>query len=326
MSMSAQAELHPELDAGTHVVDFYRGDEELIARVSDRLAGALAIGGSVIAACTSLHRRTLEDALRARGFDIERAQQDGSLVLLDAAEMLGRLMSDTGLDPAQFDAVIGHLVRSRSVPGQPLHIFGELVGLLWEDGRVTEAIDLETLWNDLGTSVHFDLYCAYQRELVGQQGRADEVGHMCALHSSVLGRPATATAVAATAAEIVQTRIFPAEVRSSRLARSFVQQELAGYDSHLVDDVVMTTSELAANAVIHGCSEFVVSIARSPAELRLSVGDSGPGQPTLRSDRMGPAGRGLYLVDALATRWGVERKAEGKVVWAHFELSAGSAA
>jgi anti-sigma regulatory factor (Ser/Thr protein kinase) len=326
--MSAQAELHPEVDAGTHVVDFYRDDEELMARVTDHLAGALAIGGSVIATCTPVHRRTLEDALGTRGVDIERAQQDGLLVLFDAAEMLGRLMSDTGLDAAQFDAVIGHLVRSRSVPGRPLHIFGEIVGLLWDDGRVTEAIELETLWNDFGTSVRFDLYCAYQRELVDQQGCADEVGLMCALHSSVIGRPATVppSAVAEAAAEIVQTRIFPAEVRSAGLARSFVEQELAGYDSHLVDDVVMTTSELAANAVVHGGSEFVVTIAHSPAGLRLSVADSGPGQPTLRSDRIGPAGRGLYLVDALATRWGVERKTEGKVVWAQFELSAGSAA
>jgi anti-sigma regulatory factor (Ser/Thr protein kinase) len=206
-----------------------------------------------------------------------------------------------------------------------------MVALLWDDGRVTEAIELETLWNELGTSVRFDLYCAYPSELVGRQGRADDVGHVCALHSSVIGRPVTepapAVAAAGAAAEIVHTRIFPAEVRSASRARNFVQQVLAGYDSQLVDAVVMTTSELAANAVVHAGSEFVVTIAHSPAELRLWVGDSGPGQPTLRSsDWLGPAGRGLYLVDALATHWGVERKSQGKVVWAHFQLAAGSAA
>ena len=69
--MSTQAELHPELGAGTHIVDFYRDDEELVTRVADHLAGALAIGGSVIAACTPDHRRMLEDALSARGFDMQ---------------------------------------------------------------------------------------------------------------------------------------------------------------------------------------------------------------------------------------------------------------
>jgi anti-sigma regulatory factor (Ser/Thr protein kinase) len=318
VTMPAQAASRSELDAGSHVADFYRDDEKLMARVADHLTGSLAMGGSAIAVCTPVHRRALEDALNARGFDGQRAQEEGSLVLLDADEMLQRIMADSGPDAAKFFAVVGQLVRSQSVRGRPLHVFGEMVALLWDDGRVTEAIELETLWNNLGASVCFDLYCAYHSEIVDQPGRAGDVSQVCDLHSSVIGRPPTA--LAAATGEIVYTQIFPAEARSASLARRFVQEALAGYDPRLVDDAVMAASELAANAVVHGGSQFVVTIAHSSSDLRLSVGDSGQGQPTLRSsDPMDPAGRGLYLVDSLATLWGVERKAQGKVVWAHFE-------
>jgi anti-sigma regulatory factor (Ser/Thr protein kinase) len=322
VTMPAQAAWQPEFEARTHVADFYRDDEELIVRVADHLAGALALDGSAVAICTPVHRRALENALSVRCFDSERLQKNGSLVLLDADEMLSRLMTAAGPDVAQFDAIVGQLVRSQSVRG-PLRVFGEMVSLLWDEGRVTEAFKVETLWNDLGSSVCFDLYCAYHSDIAEQPGRADDVSHVCDLHSSVIGRPSMA--LAATDAEIVHTQIFAAEARSAGLARRFVQGVLVDYEPRLVDDVVMSTSELAANAVVHGGSEFVVTIAHAPSHLRLSVGDSGPGQPTLRSsDPMDPAGRGLSLVDSLASRWGVEHKAQGKVVWAHFDLAAGS--
>ena len=87
----------------------------------------------------------------------------------------------------------------------------------------------------------------------------------------------------------------------------------------------MSTSELAANAVVHGGSEFVVTISHAPSHLRLSVGDSGPGQPTLRSSNpTDPAGQRHVSRRFTRQPLGVERKAQGKVVWAHFDLAAGS--
>ena len=262
------------------------------------------------------------DAIADLACDVEQALEDGSLLLLDAADTLKRLMRDGRPDPQEFDATLGDVLRARSFPGRPVHVFGEMVALLWNEGKVTEAIELETLWNNVATQVRFDLYCAYRSELLGDDKLADQLDEVCNLHSSVLG-----LSHADGAQEAVQeARTFAAEVRSPALARSFVREVLAGFSPGVVDDVVMAASELAANAVVHGGSEFVVTIVQSADGLRLAVADAGPGEPTLRhTGGLDSAGRGLQLVDSLATRWGIERDAVGKVVWAFFDLTVGSA-
>jgi anti-sigma regulatory factor (Ser/Thr protein kinase) len=305
----------------THVVDFYLDDRALMARVADHLVPALDAHGTAVAVCTPVHRGLLVDAIADLAYDVERALEDGSLLLLDAADTLERFMRDGHPDPQAFDTTLGEVLRARSVPGRPFHVFGEMVALLWDEGKVTEAIELETLWNSFATQVRFDLYCAYRSELVGNDKVADQLDEICNLHSSVLGLPHADDVPEA----VPKARRFAADVRSPALARSFVREVLAGFSPAVVDDVVTAASELAANAVVHGGSEFVVTIVQSAKGLRVAVADAGPGEPTLRpTGGLDSAGRGLQLVDSLATRWGIERDAAGKVVWAFFDLTVGS--
>jgi anti-sigma regulatory factor (Ser/Thr protein kinase) len=87
------------------------------------------------------------------------------------------------------------------------------------------------------------------------------------------------------------------------------------------DDVDILVSELVTNSVRHAGSDLIELEARtSPTTVRVEVGDSGPGfdrqdPPEPDPDRVG--GYGLYLVDRLANRWGVERTG-GTRVW--FEI------
>ena len=51
--------------------------------------------------------------------------------------------------------------------------------------------------------------------------------------------------------------------------------------------------------------------------LRIAVQDARPLEETARTQGLIPqTGHGLGLIDVLATRWGVESAADGKVVWA----------
>ena len=53
--------------------------------------------------------------------------------------------------------------------------------------------------------------------------------------------------------------------------------------------------------------------------LRIEVDDTAPEQPRIRTpDRTG--GRGLVLVDRLASSWGVQHHAQHKTVWAELQL------
>jgi len=121
---------------------------------------------------------------------------------------------------------------------------------------------------------------------------------------------------------VASTRL-PAHPTSSRAAREFVTTNLHlwGYEG-VVDDAVLLVSELVTNAVIHARTPVDLVVRRVGSALRIEVFDDGHGVPEPRyADLDDSAGRGLGLVQALATRWGVDDKAGGKTVW--FELPAG---
>jgi len=103
--------------------------------------------------------------------------------------------------------------------------------------------------------------------------------------------------------------------------RHFVCSHLVEHRlSHLVDDVQLVASELAANAVQHARTPFKVILERANESVLLSVQDGSPSPPAyLAADRLDTAGRGVSIVDLVSHDWGVtDGPGEGKSVWASF--------
>jgi len=86
----------------------------------------------------------------------------------------------------------------------------------------------------------------------------------------------------------------------------------------LVADGVVIVSELVTNAVVHAASRCELRLSNHRRSVRVAVVDFGPGtpEPLAPSDeRIG--GRGLQIVDSMATAWGVDGLEDGrKLVWA----------
>jgi len=91
----------------------------------------------------------------------------------------------------------------------------------------------------------------------------------------------------------------------------------------LLEDALLLVSELVSNAVLHARSAMVVTASWSAGNgvLRVTVrDDQGDGEPRVRhADADATSGRGLEIVQMLASRWGVARDHDGKAVW--FELA-----
>jgi anti-sigma regulatory factor (Ser/Thr protein kinase) len=89
------------------------------------------------------------------------------------------------------------------------------------------------------------------------------------------------------------------------------------------DDLALLVTELVGNSLRHaglGPEDLIrVRIARPRGSVLVEVADSGPGFSPVRErpGRRQTSGRGLYLVEQVADRWGVELKGE-TCVW--FEL------
>jgi anti-sigma regulatory factor (Ser/Thr protein kinase) len=107
-------------------------------------------------------------------------------------------------------------------------------------------------------------------------------------------------------------------------ARRFTARlcEAAGVSADLCDTCVLLASETVTNAVLHGRSPVRLTVRVGPTRIRVEVGDDNSRLPVLRADHDLDAldGRGVLLIEACATAWGVLPDRYGKTVW--FEVAA----
>jgi anti-sigma regulatory factor (Ser/Thr protein kinase) len=111
----------------------------------------------------------------------------------------------------------------------------------------------------------------------------------------------------------------PASVRK---ARGFTADVLAddGVEASVIEVAVLLVSELVTNAVVHARGPICLTVHTDAHWVRIEVEDSGHRRPVLRAATLDAVdGRGLLVVDKLATDWGTEQRATHKVVW--FEIA-----
>jgi anti-sigma regulatory factor (Ser/Thr protein kinase) len=110
---------------------------------------------------------------------------------------------------------------------------------------------------------------------------------------------------------------------SPACARHIVRSTLSAESNVSADAVeraVLLTSELVTNAIVHASEDPTLLLDVRENTIHIEVVDS---EPTVElasrnTDVMCERGRGLAIVDALASAWGVEPRLVGKAVW--FEL------
>jgi anti-sigma regulatory factor (Ser/Thr protein kinase) len=111
------------------------------------------------------------------------------------------------------------------------------------------------------------------------------------------------------------------EMSSAREARSVVRGALPKVPEPIRDLAVLLTNELVTNAIIHGAGKIGLALDRFPGHLHIEVSDMGAARPVLRApDVESESGRGVVIVDALASAWGVRHTDNGKSVWFDLDL------
>ncbi|MFD0275595.1 ATP-binding protein [Kitasatospora sp. NPDC127111] len=110
---------------------------------------------------------------------------------------------------------------------------------------------------------------------------------------------------------------------------AFVRTTLANWqpdaDTVAVDDAMLVTAELLANATAHAGRPLALQLYFEPrtTRLRIEVTDPTPTPPRLRLARPDdPHGHGLRIVDRITTAWGTTPTTTGKTVWAELLLPA----
>lgn len=310
-------------------MEFYNSEGDLADSVAGFLRPAVSDGVAVIVAAAG-HRKAFVQALVCSGVDASAAVRSGRLMVLDAGDTLEQFLSDSEPNAPAFARVIGGVLDRAERLGGPVRIYGEMVALLWQD-NVAAALGLEELWNGLAAIRRFELLCGYPSALFAHPSAARRFEALCAQHTHVTTAPADQAwlptlPIASTDTPQGPVRWqLPAEVTSGVRARTQLRQLLSAWGlGGLFDDAELLLSELISNAVVHAHSPVTVTISRHRDVLHVEVSDHGPGVAHRRDGHLDDThGRGLMLVDAISSMWGVTANDDAKTVW--FRLAAPAA-
>ncbi|HEY3822367.1 MAG TPA: ATP-binding protein [Polyangiaceae bacterium] len=179
----------PSIDglmAARHGVQFYEDDEYLCDVVARYVGAGLAAGEAVVLIATERHWESIARRLSALTFDVARATGTGRLRYVEARATLSKLLIGGVPDGDRFRTVIGGLMAAHG----RVRAYGEMVDLLWRDGNLAAALQLEELWNQIARERSISLLCAYLATPFDRELRARELEDICRVHDAhALPRP-----------------------------------------------------------------------------------------------------------------------------------------
>lgn len=175
--------------SNSHTAHFYSSDDLLIREVAQNLGSTLAAGGAAVVIATSAHQVGFEEQIRARGLDLAKIAREGRWLVLDASATLAEFMVEGWPDADRFTTVIGGVLDclTATCPERPgVAAYGEMVAVLWEEGRTGAAIRLEELWNELAQKRRFDLSCGWPLRFFSRDTDGVVIERICAEHNHVV--------------------------------------------------------------------------------------------------------------------------------------------
>jgi len=201
-----------------HAVQFYDDEFFLHEAVTHFLAEGMAAGEPVLAIAVPERLAAILEGLEHAGFDVARASRDGRLTLLDAHHVLSSFMDGDVPDRERFRATLGGVIRNglRRHGGSRIRAYGEMVDVLWQQGREDAALLLEDLWTDLARTHSFSLLCGYAMDGFYSDVNEERFRAVCAAHSRAEPAPVSDGLGGATP----QVRLLQQKVRR-------LEQELA---------------------------------------------------------------------------------------------------
>jgi CheY-like chemotaxis protein len=163
--------------AAGHDVVLYVEDHQLVADLVEFVVAGLAAGEGVVVVATPAHRRALDGALAALDVHLPAVRH------LDAATTLASISRDGVPDRSAFTTVVQPLLRQQLAAHGAVRVYGEMVALLWDDGRPQDALALEQMWDEVGRVLPFRLLCGYRTP--AEADASDAFAGVCRVHRGV---------------------------------------------------------------------------------------------------------------------------------------------
>ncbi|MGZ3652204.1 MAG: ATP-binding protein [Bdellovibrionota bacterium] len=171
---------------GGHSVQFYRSREFLARAVGEFIAEGIHRGEAALLLVTPENAAAIRAALAERGVDPQFASESGRLTILGAFETLESILVEGEPDARRFHSLLGGTIEKIGMGRKGVRVFGEMVALLWNNGRRQCTVRLEQLWNQLAATHEFSLLCAYDQAGFVEHAHTEGFHAICESHSHVL--------------------------------------------------------------------------------------------------------------------------------------------
>ncbi|QMV21941.1 SpoIIE family protein phosphatase [Streptomyces sp. SCUT-3] len=236
------------------------------------------------------------------------------------------VMANAGHPPPVFLHPDGRAETLRLPPGAPIGVGGvpfESVEvpappgatlLLYTDGLVESRTrdvwsGVERLRERLRTAAEttrppqLEPLCDCVLDMLGPEDRDDDIALLAARFDGIPPR------------DVAYWFLEP-QAQTPGRARRLVRRVLQRWElDSLSESTELLVSEVVTNAVRYATRPITLRLLRTEV-LRCEVGDDAPTLPRMRHAAAGDeGGRGLFMVNRLARRWGATRLSTGKVVW-----------
>jgi hypothetical protein len=169
-----------------HIAQTYQDDAFLLEALGHYVRAGLQRGEGVLLIMRKDHWVTLVTELGALGVDLIAAVERGQVRSSDADEILAGLMKAGRPDHNTFRQMVGSVLEGMRHHYRHILAFGEMVDILWRDGRRKAALELEQLWNELARVGPFALLCGYRVDPLDRALYSGSFEDVCKLHTNVI--------------------------------------------------------------------------------------------------------------------------------------------
>jgi len=194
--MKLSEKLPEEAEPHDHLVHLYGRDHHALVTNAGRFFRVgLRRGDSLLAIATLEHCDGFARELY-REPEYQPAVRDGRIMFLDAEHVLAQCSVGARLALDQLETLITSILEElrRRRQSAPIRAYGEMVGVLWQAGKVDVAVDLERCWQRLVVQNDLSLVCGYPINRLAQRERPEAVNAILGQHThSILSTPTQAT-------------------------------------------------------------------------------------------------------------------------------------
>lgn len=188
MPSSLVSALLIEAPVNRHFAQLHRDPQALTEAVTLYLETGLRRGNGVVVIASPSHTDLFLTEMGAHDLEPALFVKSGQLELHDAELTLRKFMRNDTPDWEDFRRALGAVFeRVRAFGRGTTRAYGEMVNVLWQEGKQNAAIRLEEYWNELARLYPFSLFCSYMLDVHQDHsycGPLEEIGRT---HSDIVG-------------------------------------------------------------------------------------------------------------------------------------------